>query len=109
MIKRSGENISALEVECILACHECVADAAVIGVPDPIRNQEVAAFVLPRRGAQVTPEELIEFCRGRLAKFKVPAYIEVVSDFPRSASGKVKKQLLREAFSKNHPTEERKL
>ena len=109
MIKRSGENISALEVECILACHECVADAAVIGVPDPIRNQEVAAFVLPRRGAQVTPEELIEFCRGRLAKFKVPAYIEVVSDFPRSASGKVKKQLLREAFFKNHPTEERKL
>ena len=104
MIKRSGENISALEVECILTSHEGVADAAVIGVPDPIRGQEVAAFVLPRRGAALDTEELAAFCRGRLAGFKVPCYIEIVSDFPRSASGKVKKQLLREAFSQKHPT-----
>ncbi len=103
MIKRSGENISALEVECVLTSHDGVADAAVIGVPDPIREQAVAAFVLPRRGSQVTKDELIEFCCERLAKFKVPSYVEVVAELPRSASGKVKKNVLRDTFCKNHP------
>ena len=102
MIKRSGENISALEVECVLTSHEGVADAAVIGVPDPIREQTVAAFVLPRRGARVTRSELVEFCRGRLAKFKVPSYVEFVDEFPRSASGKVKKKALRDLFREKY-------
>lgn len=103
MIKRSGENISALEVECVLTSHEAVADAAVIGVPDPIREQAVAAFVLPRRGARVTEQELIAFCHGRLAKFKVPSYVEILTEFPRSASGKVKKKALRDIFCEGHP------
>ena len=103
MIKRSGENISALEVECVLTSHEAIADAAVIGVPDPIREQAVAAFVLPRRGTRVTEDELIRFCHGRLAKFKVPSYVEIMTEFPRSASGKVKKKVLRDIFCKGHP------
>lgn len=95
MIKRGGENVSSLEVECVLTSHEGVADAAVIGVPDPIRDQAVKAFVQRRPGTAPTAEELMAYCAERLAKFKVPTQIEFVEDFPRTATGKIQKQKLR--------------
>lgn len=95
MIKRSGENVSSLEVECVLTSHERVADAAVIGVPDPIRDEAVKAFIQPVEGCTLTAEELTAYCAERLAKFKVPTIYEFVREFPRTATGKIKKSMLK--------------
>lgn len=95
MIKRSGENVSSLEVECVLTSHPDIVDAAVVGVPDPIRDQAVKAFVQLREGAALTEEQITGYCAARLAKFKVPTLLEFVQDFPRTATGKIQKQKLR--------------
>lgn len=94
-IKRSGENISCTEVEYVLTSHPLITDAAVVGVPDPIRDQAVKAFILPKEGASLTEEEVIAYCDARLAKFKVPSFVESVTEFPRTATGKIKKNLLK--------------
>lgn len=95
MIKRSGENISSSEVECILTSHPEIADAAVIGVPDSIRGWAVKAFILTVEGANLNDESVIDYCTKRLAKFKIPTVIEFVKDFPRTSTGKIKKHLLK--------------
>jgi acyl-CoA synthetase (AMP-forming)/AMP-acid ligase II len=97
MIKRSGENIAAIEVQEVLAEHEAIIEAAVVGVPDPMRNEEVKAYVLlaPGKSARdVTPEEIQAHCRERLSKFKVPRYIAYVGEFPRTPSNKIAKNKL---------------
>lgn len=95
MIKRSGENVSSSEVECVLTSHESIADAAVIGVPDPIRDEAVKALVLLAEGKAMTQDDVISYCAARLSKFKVPSIVEFVTDFPRTATGKIKKNLLK--------------
>ena len=95
MLKVGGENVAALEIEAYLATHPAVKIAQVVGVPDP-RHQEVpAAFVELTDDGDVSEEELIEFCRGRIARFKIPRYVRFVSEWPMSAS-KVQKFRLRE-------------
>ena len=94
MIKRAGENISTTELENVLVGHPDIAEAAVIGVPDPIRDQAVKAFVLPREGAKLTEEDVLSYCEGRMAGFKVPSYVEIVESFPRTCSMKIEKKLL---------------
>lgn len=94
MIKRSGENISTTELETILMEHPLIEEAAVIGVPDEIRDVAVKAFVLLMDGAHMTADEVIEYCRSRMASFKVPSYVEFVSAFPRTCSMKIEKKLL---------------
>lgn len=94
MIKRAGENISTSEVEDVLADHPCVAEAAVIGVPDPVRDEAVKAFVVLTPGAETAPEELAAHCACHLADFKVPTIVELVDDLPRTSVGKVAKKLL---------------
>ena len=94
MIKRSGENVSCLEVECILTSHPSIVDAAVVGVPDPIRDQAVKAYVQLEEGASLTAKDVIAYCQKHLARFKVPTLIEFVDDFPRTATGKIKKNCL---------------
>lgn len=94
MIKRSGENISALEVECVLTSHPDIADAAVIGVPDPMRDYAVKAFIQLRAGAALSSDDVTEYCKGKLSSFKVPTLIEFVEEFPRTATGKIKKKQL---------------
>lgn len=94
MIKRSGENISTTEIENILMCHPKIAEAAVIGVPDPIRDQAVKAFIIFKEGEELSPEEILEYCRGRMAEFKVPSFIEIRTSFPKTCTGKVQKKLL---------------
>src|SRR5690606_11010181 len=94
MIKRAGENISAHEVEKALCAMDGIAEAAVIGVPDERRREEVKAFVLLEEGfapQQITPEKIIRHCRERLAEFKVPRYISYVTEFDRTPSRKIKK------------------
>lgn len=95
MIKRSGENVSSSEVECVLTSHPKIADAAVVGVPDPIRDEAVKAFVLLAKGETMTEDEVIAWCQSRLSKFKVPTLVAFVTEFPRTSTGKIKKQLLK--------------
>jgi carnitine-CoA ligase len=96
VIKRSGENIGAEEVESVLVEHPAISEVAVIGVPDSYRDEAVMAFVVPRTVEQgVTLASINEFCDGRLASFKVPTVIRVVDDLPRGMLGKVDKKALR--------------
>ncbi|SIT72676.1 AMP-binding protein [Edaphobacillus lindanitolerans] len=97
MIKRSGENVAAGEVESVLTDHAAVYEAAVVGVPDPIKDESIKAFVILHAGAEATSGELIAFCRERLANFKVPDTIDIVEDFPRTAVGKIQKHLIRQS------------
>ena len=97
MIKRSGENIAAIEVQEVLAEHEAIVEAAVIGVPDPMRNEEVKAYILLAEGQTpetVPPQAIQTHCLERLSKFKVPRYISYVDDFPRTPSNKIAKSKL---------------
>jgi crotonobetaine/carnitine-CoA ligase len=95
MIKRAGENVSASEVEDTLRQHPGVFDAAVVGVPDPVRDQAILAYVIARDGARVTADELVEWCAARLSRFKVPERVEFRDEFPRTSVGKIQKHLFR--------------
>jgi len=95
LIKRSGENISTTQIEQVLLTHPLILEAAVIGVDDPIRDQGVKAFVLLTPGAQLSEEEIKDYCSRRLACHKVPQHVEIVTDFPRTTSMKIEKRLLR--------------
>ncbi len=96
MIIKGGENIYPKEIENVLSSHPAVHDVAVIGVPDEMSGEEVKAFVVPHIGEKVTEEEIIEFCKERMADFKVPKFVDFVIGLPASAIGKVLKRLLRE-------------
>lgn len=98
MIKRAGENISVQEVEDALIGHPAVKDVAVIGIPDPVRDQAVKAFIVLRDDHQATAEQIREFSRNRLAYFKVPEFITFVPELPRNASGKILKRELETRF-----------
>jgi long-chain acyl-CoA synthetase len=95
MIIVSGEKAYPREIEDVLARHPAVAEAAVVGKKDPGRGEVVAAFVVPREGQTVKPEELREFSRQQgLAQWKVPREVVVVNELPRSPTGKVLKREL---------------
>jgi carnitine-CoA ligase len=93
MIKRAGENVSASEVEEALKQHPAVFDAAVVAVPDPVRDQAIKAYVMVKDGAAATADELIGWCRQRLSAFKVPEVVEFRDAFPRTSVGKIQKHL----------------
>jgi acyl-CoA synthetase (AMP-forming)/AMP-acid ligase II len=96
MIKRSGENISAEEVELVLAEHPDVAEATVFAVPDPVRTEEVFAAIVRRPGAVASPAELRAFGAERLVRWKLPRYIAVLDQpLPRLANGKLDRVRLR--------------
>lgn len=98
MIVSGGENIYPREIENALFEHPDIADVAAIGVPSEKWGESILAFVVPRDGASLTTEQLIEFCRERLAGFKVPRQFEFIDLLPRNASGKVLKKELREPY-----------
>ena len=95
MIKRAGENVSASEVEETLKQHPAIFDAAVVSVPDPLRDQAITAYVIVKDGASATVKELLAWCRERLSSFKVPEVIEFRETFPRTSVGKIQKHLFR--------------
>lgn len=98
-IIRNAENISALEIEGVLATHPAVMDVAVIGVPDERTGERVCAVIVARRGATVTLDSLFAHCQGRgLSKHKAPERLEVVDALPRNLTGKVLKAELRARF-----------
>jgi long-chain acyl-CoA synthetase len=98
IIIRGGENISPEEVEDVLDSHPKIEEAAVIGVPDPEWGQEPRAVVVLKQGETITPEEIIEFSRTRLAGFKRPRSVVFVDTLPRNQMGKVLKKELREQY-----------
>jgi acyl-CoA synthetase (AMP-forming)/AMP-acid ligase II len=95
MIRSGGENVYAAEVERVLLEHPEIAEAAVVGLPDERWDERVVGVVLCRSGATLEEEALLEFCRGRLARYKVPKQLEFVADFPRTGLGKIAKPELR--------------
>lgn len=96
MIIVSGFNVYPSEVEGVLYTHPSVMEAGVIGVPDRYRGEAVKAFVVLKPGAHATPDELVEFCRGGLAEFKVPARVEIRESLPKTVVGKILHRVLRE-------------
>jgi acyl-CoA synthetase (AMP-forming)/AMP-acid ligase II len=102
MIVSGGENVYPREVENILFQHPAVADAAVIGVPDPRWGEAVKAIVVVKAGASVTAEALIAFCRDQLGGYKLPRSVDFADALPRNPSGKVLKRELREPYWKGH-------
>ncbi len=95
MIIRGGENIYPRELEEFLYQHPAVEDVAVIGVPDEVLGEAVMAWIRLRPAAQVTEEEIREFCVGKIAHYKIPKYIKFVDAFPMTVTGKVQKYLMR--------------
>jgi fatty-acyl-CoA synthase len=96
MVIRGGENIYPREIEEFLYGHPKVADAAVVGVPDRKMGEELCAWIRLTAGESCTEEGIREFCRDRIAHYKVPRYVRFVDEFPLTVSGKVQKYIIRE-------------
>ncbi|HMA45881.1 MAG TPA: AMP-binding protein [Frankiaceae bacterium] len=99
MVIRGGENVYPREVEEFFYTHPDVTDVQVIGVPDATYGEELMAWVRLRPGATTGPDALREFCRGRLAHYKIPKYVRVLAEgeeFPMTVTGKIQKFLMRE-------------
>lgn len=103
LIISGGENIASPEVERVLYEHPAVLEAAVVGQPDPRWGEVPVAFVALNAGMRITAEELVDFCRAKLARFKVPRAVAFVDALPRNPSGKVLKRVLRERLSEEPP------
>ena len=103
VIISGGENISSQEVEKVIMEHPGVLEVCVVGVPDERWGEVPKAFVVPRAGAEVGEDEVIEFTRERIARFKAPKYVEF-RDLPKTATGKIQKYILREAEWEGHET-----
>ena len=96
MIIRGGENIYPREIEEFLYTHPKISDVQVYGVPDKKYGEQVMAAIILKSGLQMDEEEVRDFCRGRIANYKVPKYIKFVDGYPMTASGKIQKFKLRE-------------
>jgi acyl-CoA synthetase (AMP-forming)/AMP-acid ligase II len=102
VIITGGENVSSIEIEDCLFQHPAVAEAAVIGVPDEKWGETIKALVVLKPGTAATEQELIDFCRARMAHFKCPTSFEIRSELARTATGKLQKFKLREPYWKGH-------
>jgi fatty-acyl-CoA synthase len=96
MIIRGGENIYPREIEEFLYTHPAVEDVQVVGVPDERYGEEVCAWVIVKEGHALDEDGLKEFCRGKIARFKIPRYVRLVDGFPMTVTGKVQKFRMRE-------------
>ena len=108
MVIRGGENIYPREVEEFLFTHPAVEQAAVFGIPDAKYGEELAAWVKLKAGCQATEEEIREFCKRKLAHFKVPRYVRFVDAFPQTVTGKIQKFRMRDAMRQELGIEEQK-
>ena len=102
VIRRAGENVSGEEVEECLQSHPAVEEAAVIAVPDAMRGEEVKAHIVLRSGQLLTPQEVVAWCAERLSNFKIPRYVEFVSELPRTGPLKIDRSALA-AHTTLHP------
>jgi long-chain acyl-CoA synthetase len=95
MINAAGFKIWPAEVEQFLYQHEAIKEVAVFGVPDPLKGEAVKAAVVLKQGATATSDEIIAFCRERIASYKVPTVVQFLNELPKSATGKILKRVLR--------------
>jgi fatty-acyl-CoA synthase len=103
LIMPGGENVSPAEVENIIFEHPTVQDVQVIGVPDERLGEVVMAYIILKQGRRCTEQEIINFCKPRMANFKVPKYVSFVTEFPMTPTGKIQKFRLREKALKELP------
>jgi long-chain acyl-CoA synthetase len=96
MIIAGGFNIYPKDIDQVLAEHPKVAEAVAVGIPDRYRGQTVKAFVVLKAGQSATEEEILDFCRKNLAKYKVPTRVEFRQALPKSTSGKILRRILRQ-------------
>jgi fatty-acyl-CoA synthase len=97
MVIRGGENVYPREIEEFLYSHPLIDDVQVIGVPDERYGEELMAWVICPEGATLSEEDVREFCRGKIAHYKIPRYVKFVDAFPMTVTGKVQKFKMREA------------
>jgi fatty-acyl-CoA synthase len=100
MVIRGGENLYPREIEEFLYGHPAIEDVQVVGVPDAKYGEELCAWIRLREGAAISDEDVRDFCRGRLAHFKIPRYIRFVDEFPMTITGKIQKFKMRETSIK---------
>jgi fatty-acyl-CoA synthase len=100
MLIRGGENVYPREIEDYLYTNPKIDQVEVVGVPDEKFGEEIAACIKLHEGVRFTEEEVREFCRGKLAHFKIPRYVFFVEEFPMTVTGKVQKFILREQLTK---------
>jgi len=98
LVIRGGENVYPREVEEYLYRHPKIEDVTVVGVPDPRFGEELCAWIRLKPGETATDEEVLAFCRGQIAHYKIPRYLRFVEAFPMTVTGKVQKFLIRDAM-----------
>ena len=96
MINRGGENIYPREIEIAIEANLKVSEVAVIGVPDPALGERVKAFIIPRPNQSLSVDEIKEFLQDKIARYKIPEFIEITNDIPRNATGKILKKEIRD-------------
>lgn len=101
MINTGGVNVSSREVEETIYQLEGVSEVAVISIPDPYWIEAVCAIVVPKQGANLAKNDILNYCKDKLSKFKVPKYVEFANDLPRNPSGKILKRQLRDEYQNN--------
>lgn len=95
IVRRRGENISSLEVERIIEQHPVVLEAAVIGVPSELTDEDVLAYVVPLNSDDVQPQDIVAWCGKHLAPFKIPRFVEFIGQLPKTPTSKIQKAKLR--------------
>lgn len=98
MVVSGGENIYPVEVENALAKHDAIADVAVIGVPDEKFGEALLAFAVLNKDSSLDLNEMVEFCRDKIAGYKIPRQLQIVDELPRNPSGKILKKILRQPY-----------
>jgi len=96
MIIRGGENIYPREIEEFLYAHPAIADVQVVGIPDERYGEVVCAWIVAKEGAGLSEDEVVAFCQGRIARFKIPHHVRFVDEFPMTVTGKIQKFRIRE-------------
>ena len=96
MLITGGFNVYPAEIEEYLFTHPKVQNVSVVGVPDEVMGEVAIAHIIPREGMTIDPQEIVDYCMGKIANFKVPRYVEIVDEFPMTQSGKIQKFRLRE-------------
>ena len=101
MLIRGGENVYPAEIEEFLITHPNISQAQVFGLPDPKYGEEVAVWIILQSGAKMTEDELRDWCRGKIAHYKVPRYVCFVEEMPMTVTGKPQKFIMREQMIKS--------
>ncbi|MCD6136628.1 long-chain-fatty-acid--CoA ligase, partial [Candidatus Bipolaricaulota bacterium] len=96
MLITGGFNVYPAEIEEYLFTHPKVQNVSVVGAPDDVMGEVAVAYIIPREGETIDPQEIVDYCAGKIANFKVPRYVEIVDEFPMTQSGKIQKFRLRD-------------